>query len=607
MNHRLNNLKQKKDDTIQQFADRIYTTIENLYGSYTEKREYVDIFILGLKDKNISDQLREEQIDNELDMKEAIEIAFKLTNLRSRRNKKKFIDYSSNESKVIIPKSDYKQNKNFQEGNNLVMNNSQNQRRNTDKTFKNNEINSLQTQLEVIQTSKEELARNVVDLTNAFEKKFEFLTNKSVALEKDKDLLNDRLSLKINELDTKEKYCDELELINIDVSKRLSEMTQIYEELKIDTENSKSIWKEREINLKSEILKLQNKVKNSKEELDCTKEAVKSIEANYKEEISKLNECVINKEKKLLESSTENRQYIKKCQYLEQENKKLIEKIEISKMKSESEIKSLQEEKLQIENELDYSRSRNAELCTQIMHNEEIIIRYEKKSQKQTEENIKIKQSFRRELILKDEINKKAILEMKYLTNNFYDEIMNSAPSRNEKQVRPITIIEVPVIHTYQKKNKTSNLISNIEKPNHINFYKINSNIPIKIKIQPHQSFKDMKSPTLKLLQVSGTSTSTDILLFRCGIGTKAKHFANLNLENKFKKLLFLFLMLLFRCGIETKAKHFANLSLETKFKKLLFLFLIVRLFFNLILLRSRNLLLQVFIMYNMYIFELKI
>ena len=332
----------------------------------------------------------------------------------------------------------------------------------------------------------------------------------------------------------KKKYCD-------DVSKSLSEMSQNFEELKIDTENNKSIWKEREINLKSEILKLQNKVKNSKEELDCTKEAVKSIEANYKEEISKLNECVINKEKKLLESSTENRQYIKKCQYLEQENKKLIEKIEISKMKSESEIKSLQEEKLQIENELDYSRSRNAKLCKQIMRNEEVIIRYEKKSQKQTEENVEIKQSFRRELILKDEINKKAILERKYLTNNFYDEIMNSAPSRNEKQVIPIdTIIEVPVIHTYQKKNKTSNLISNIEKPDYINFYntqskKINSNIgyPIKIIIEPHQSLKGMKSPTLKFLQVSGTSTSTEMLLFRCGIGTKAKHFANLNLENQ--------------------------------------------------------------------------
>ena len=392
-----------------------------------------------------------------------------------------------------------------------------------------------------------------MDLTNAFEKKFEFLTNRSVALEKDKDLLNDRLSLKINELNTKEKYCDELELINIDVSKRLSEMTQIYGELKIDTENSKSIWKEREINLKSEMLKLQNKVKNSREELDCTKEAVKSIEANYKEEISKLNECVINKEKKLLESSTENRQYIKKCQYLEQENKKLIEKIEISKMKSESEIKSLQEEKLQIENELDYSRSRNAELCTQIMRNEEIIIRCEKKLQKQTEENVEIKQSFRRELILKDEINKKAILEMKYLTNNFYDEIMNSAPSRNEKQVIPIdTIIEVPVIHTYQKKNKTSDRISNIERPDHINFYNKNSNIgyPIKIIIEPHQSLKGMKSPTLKLLQVYGTSTSTDMLLFRCGIGTKAKHFANLNLENKFKKLLFLFLIVGLFCTL---------------------------------------------------------
>ena len=159
-------------------------------------------------------------------------------------------------------------------------------------------------------------------------------------------MLNDRLSLKINELNTKEKYCDELELINTDVSKRLSEMTQIYEELKIDTENSKFIWNEREINLKSEFLKLQNKVKNSREELDCTKEAVKSIEANYKDEILKLNECVINNQKKLMESSSENRQYIKKCQYLEQENKKLIEKIEISKMKLESEIKSLQEEKI---------------------------------------------------------------------------------------------------------------------------------------------------------------------------------------------------------------------------------------------------------------------
>ena len=595
MNHRLNNLKQKKEETIKQFADRIYTTIENLYGTYTEKKEYVNIFISGLYDKDIANQLREEQLDNKLDMKGAIKIAFKLSNLRSRRNKNKIIDYTSKESKVIISTSDYKQNKNTQEGN---------QRHNADKTFKNNEIHSLQIQLEVIQNSKEELARNMVDLTYAFE----LLTKRSVALEKEKSLLNDELSLKIDELNYKEKYCDELKLINIDISKRLSEMSQNFEELKIDTENNKSIWKEREINLKSEILKLQNKVKNSKEELDCTKEAVKSIEANYKEEISKLNECVINKEKKLIESSTENRQYIKKCQYLEQENKKLIEKNGISKMKSESEIKSLQEEKLQIENELDYSRSRNAELCTQIMRNEEIIIRYKKKLQKQTEENVEIKQSFRRELILKDEINKKAILERKYLTNNFYDEIMNSAPSRNEKQVIPIdTIIEVPVIHTYKKKNKTSNLISNIEKPNHINFYKINSNIPIKIKIEPHQSFKGMKSPTLKLLQVSGTSTSTDMLLFRCGIGTKAKHFANLNLENKFKKLLFLFLILLFRCGIGTKTKHFVNLNLETKFKKLLFLFLIVRLFFNLILLRSRNLLLQVFIIYNMYIFELKI
>ena len=78
MNRKLNNLKQKENDTIKQFADRIYTTIENLYGTYTEKREYVNIFILGLNDKNISDQLREEQIDNELDMKGAIEIAFNL-------------------------------------------------------------------------------------------------------------------------------------------------------------------------------------------------------------------------------------------------------------------------------------------------------------------------------------------------------------------------------------------------------------------------------------------------------------------------------------------------------------------------------------------------
>ena len=304
MNHILNNLKQKKEETIKQFADRIYTSIENVYGSYTEKREYVNIFISGLYDKDIANQLREEQLDNKLDMKGAIEIAFKLLNLRSRRNKNKIIDYTSKESKVIISTSDYKQNKNTQEGN---------QRHNADKTFKNNEIHSLQIQLEIIQNSKEELARNMVDLTYAFE----LLTKRSVALEKEKSLLNDELSLKIDELNAKEKYCDGLELINTDISKRLSEMSQNFEELKIDTENNKFIWKEREINLKSEILKLQNKVKNSRKELDCTKEAVKSIEANYKEEISKLNVCVINKEKKLLESSTENRQYIKKCQYLE--------------------------------------------------------------------------------------------------------------------------------------------------------------------------------------------------------------------------------------------------------------------------------------------------
>ena len=301
MNHILNNLKQKKEETIKQFADRIYTSIENVYGSYTEKREYVNIFISGLYDKDIANQLREEQLDNKLDMKGAIKIAFKLSNLRSRRNRNKIIDYTSKESKAIISTSDYKQNKNTQEGN---------QRHNADKTFKNNEIHSLQIQLEIIQNSKEELARNMVDLTYAFE----LLTKRSVALEKEKSLLNDELSLKIEELDTKKKYCD-------DVSKSLSEMSQNFEELKIDTENNKFIWKEREINLKSEILKLQNKVKNSKEELDCTKEAVKSIEANYKEEISKLNECVINNEKKLRESSSENRQYIKKCQYLEQENK----------------------------------------------------------------------------------------------------------------------------------------------------------------------------------------------------------------------------------------------------------------------------------------------
>ena len=84
MNHRLNNLKQKKEETIKQFADRIYTTIENLYGTYTEKKEYVNIFISGLYDKDIANQLREEQLDNKLNMKGAIEIAFKLSNLCSR-------------------------------------------------------------------------------------------------------------------------------------------------------------------------------------------------------------------------------------------------------------------------------------------------------------------------------------------------------------------------------------------------------------------------------------------------------------------------------------------------------------------------------------------